>query len=643
MTTKVLKTSNSEEIDTTSNVLKSMSVINNNITSKKIIHIISNFGDIIIRPVVRDAFTGFYLNKLEADKILSDVINLILINQTDLINILLIDNAIRQFSCTYDDIFYVVEQLYQHISAYAKNISDTIQQDLKEKKFCIENFLQNRVDFIIRTSKLAHVLSSLWDVISLKGGNICKIIADYVFYEQILNRSYEFDTLKKYMFAILFETMDKTNHVHIINVFKIINTYNGFSYSLKDKNKRNDIFNIKLDEESKQIIINKKTTEEFVEQISNNILKLYTSEYDNQMNIEIKDSKEDPVSHNEIRSQYDKLINNITDSIHMCQRISDPIVFMMLYYQYLQKRLLSQSQNDTNLDTVTEIETILAKQLRSKDAPEIYMSIILTINDIRAIDLINTEFHNIPIRFESDKYSKEFQETYDRNKTEFIVLRKNVWNYLKDSSKNNSVNAIDRFNEPMMIKNYLDMFNDFYEKYFKMSINKNGLNGYDCRRLKYNYSNSVVELSLEFGDQLYKLKTTLVQACILTYIIDARSISVSDLSTKLNMKLQNMTNEINTLLISKLVLRNTTENASIDDINIKLSINPAFKSEFKNIDLTSYLKQAEDKLKEILIRKEQNELKKENLNMEIRSHVLKTLLCDPSLNHKIKIYLLQKY
>ena len=300
------------------------------------------------------------------------------------------------------------------------------------------------------------------------------------------------------------------NNLDVTNVFKIVNTYNGFTYSIMDKSMRCEIFNPLLDDEGQKNIIDEQKMTDFIKTIDYKIKKLNTN-IDNQ--------------------QKEKLISEITDNIHMCQRIGEPEAFMLIYHYYLQKRLLDNKFN-------INVEKTLVKLLNPNSTFDVYVKIEYTINDMTAIDVINTEFRKVNIKFETDKYDKKFQEIFDRNKTEFTVLRQSAWNTLKQNQ---------RINEPVIIKSYLDMFKDFHSKYFIARMNK-----YACREIEYNYEYSRISMDLEIGDKKFTLKMNLIQGCILSYIVEYGTLSATKLSEIMNMSLKDMNNCINSLLLSKI-------------------------------------------------------------------------------------------
>src|SRR5687768_11040165 len=125
-------------------------ITTNNVNIKSINEsekIISYFGKLILKPVMNGVFTGFNLTKEESQKIIMETVNTVLSGKYDLINILIVDNAIRQYSFDYDDIFNLLEMIYQLLSTNTKRLADSIQTDITKKKFTIESFIEIRKNY----------------------------------------------------------------------------------------------------------------------------------------------------------------------------------------------------------------------------------------------------------------------------------------------------------------------------------------------------------------------------------------------------------------------------------------------------------------------------------------------------------------
>ena len=158
----------------------------------------------------------------------------------------------------------------------------------------------------------------------------------------------------------------------------------------------------------------------------------------------------------------------------------------------------------------------------------------------------------------------------------------------------------------------------------------------------YNYNYSKVEMSIYVNDNKYILYTNLLQACILGHIIENGKITAEDLSKKMNLSLTKMCIAINSLIISKLIIRNDAINDYITnnsnnvintDTNITFCLNENFSS--STINLINYLKIAEIMLRNLLIKKEKNNSEMEQTNSEFKASIMKIINDNNNNNNKM--------
>ena len=111
---------------------------------RRFVKIIEYFSKLNIRPIMGGVFAGFNFTKEEAKSIITDIITSATSGQTDLISMLIVDNAVRQFSFTHNDILDLLEIIYQHLSSNTKKISDTIRDAIVNDTFTVESFMEIR-------------------------------------------------------------------------------------------------------------------------------------------------------------------------------------------------------------------------------------------------------------------------------------------------------------------------------------------------------------------------------------------------------------------------------------------------------------------------------------------------------------------
>ncbi len=541
---------------------------------KTILSILSQFGTVKIEATIPNTISSnFGITKQIALDHITSTIKSMMDGKYDHVNIILVEICLKQFVTNIEDIHNLIIHIYNVLSDCTKEFVITLQKQLENTQFNLDDFLSLRTKYFVSTAKLGSAFRPLIDVTSMRKNNILKIMRDYVFYEQILNHQYLIDGQTKYLFSALTHIIDKNDKKSITDLFKIINTYNGFSHSVKYKKTRSLIFNPVLDSEEHKLMLSDQLLNEYSALINDDIIKLYKS----------SDNEEKKV-----------LINQIIDNIYMIQRISNPKLFMEQYHKNLQLRLLN-SLDERELNHNVSIESIFVKLLKESNFPEIYAMINFSINDVKAAELINNEFRNVTIKFQTDKYHKEFQESFDRTKIYTLVLRELSWD---QTMNNRTLDHVMRINEPIMFKNYLDMFEDFYSKFFMSRMSK-----YACRDITYSYECSTVCMDLEINNKIYNLFLNFIQACVLNYIVDNENISANDLALKMNMKLATMNNDINALLLSGIITRDKTIKA--DETSITFSVNMNFHSDQLNINIPSFLQNAKELLK-LLIQNNNN-------------------------------------
>ena len=473
------------------------------------------------------------------------------------INMMLIEICLKQF--INDQVTDLLTHIYKILSEITQEQVIALEKQMEDKTFSLEEFLSFRTKYFISTAKLGTVFRSLIDTVKMKKNNVMKIIRDYVFYQCVLNHQYQINGQKKYLFSILIDMVEKNNVNSVKDLFKIVNTYNGFSHSIKFKKNRSQIFNPMIDSLGQNAILDDKLMIDYCVLINEEIVKLCRST-DN-------DEKK-------------RLIDRIIECIYMTQRIGNPQLFMKQYHEHLQIRLLDQ-MDERQLHHNVLIESTLIKLLKESNSPETYGLINFAINDILAVELINNEFRNLTVRFQSDEYEKDFQNIFDRKIVNALVLRQLSWDQVMKKRS-----TMIRINEPQIIKNYLNIFEKFYSHFFTNRMSK-----YTCRDITYNYECSTVEMDLQIRDKTYHLKLNFIQACILNYIVDNENISAEDLSTKMNMRLAMMNLDINALLLSKIIKRDAIQP---DDISMRFIVNLDFhiSQDQYDVDVMSYVEDA---------------------------------------------------
>ena len=260
------------------------------------------FGDITINTN-KNLVILTNIDKLQAEKYIIDTIDNILCNVENDINILLLNNYLKLFTSLSDDIYHILDIIYNKITSIMKAHSDTFQEDIKNNTFTIDKFTIFHKQYFSKKRKLSYVFKTITELINIK--DVFNIILNYILYEQIYNLN---------MFSVLLDSIKSLDD--IVNVFTIFNRYNGFSYSTKNKFSRKKIFNESLDKIINTKFINDDNIKLFMIRIDANIKLLYQKKYT------------------------DLLIDDTIMYIKMCQKNGNAKTFISLYYQYMQERTI---------------------------------------------------------------------------------------------------------------------------------------------------------------------------------------------------------------------------------------------------------------------------------------------------------------
>lgn len=490
-------------------------------------------------------FASFLSDNFVSEYIHKFIYN-IMIDNIEGLNIILFNTCIKKYMSSEKLIFYIIKYIFDifvHINQNTKN--NVIQKDLDDGTFTINSFMNVRSLYYTNSNTIKDYLNCINNYICFDEKNrLFQIIRDYAFFDVILNTTYTYNGNQSYMFSILIEYIDHNNREDILNVFKIVNIYKGFSYSVTIKEHRKTLFNSDiLDNQGLDSIIPDNVLIDYVKNIDSNI----------------KSTVDTTLS----KIKKDQVMSSIINDINMCKKIANKELFKTLYHIYLQKRLLSYTIPNTI------VESKLLDTLSEPYNNRINILMDFTINDCIGTTFINNEFKNIMLSFNKGVYSQEMQNAYDRNIATFYILRECAWT---------SIDNIGCINVPALINIHLDIFNKYYTTYFTKRFTR-----YSSRKINYNYNMSTVDIKLSINNTSYNLHMNLIQASILGHIYNNTELSDSELTSIMNIQLNEIILEIDTLIYSNIVIRKSTfTNGNIENI---FCINLEFTSDKKDINL----------------------------------------------------------
>jgi hypothetical protein len=490
------------------------------------------------------------INNLELDKNVAKTqilkyVNFLVNDKKKEINYLLLDLCIRQYLTSLDNIYELLNIIYNIVGKLSLLYGLNIQKLINSNEISVSIIL-DMIRKYYSTSKnvclMFNILTKYFRF-TTKSKFILNVICDYSYYQNILLKKYYKDQQEYTLFEILHKVIDKNNKQDYIDVLDIVKRYNGFSWSVLNKDNRNDFFDIKIDNVANKKLLDDDGINKFVKEIDNKIREINNNNADK-----------------------DKLIEYVKRNIDICQRGGNKISFMVIYKKYLHARLLEL--DSPNVD----IEYLFAGLLNYHNTQKLYTYIHYILNDIKGSQFITDIYRNVNIHFSNNVIPEKYQKNVDRNKIKFKILRNNAWKSLLDCNENKQKNI----NLPIEIDKYIKIYNSVH-KYLE-----NKIPTYRHRINKFDYKKSIVKMNININKKTYKLKMNLLQASILINIINNKN-NVLELSKYINLELKYMNSELNTLIYSKLITRN--KNLKNNDTNIVFNINKKFYSDNNEIDL----------------------------------------------------------
>ena len=363
----------------------------------------NNFRNIVKNPKV---ITGVNLAKLRIfdfeNKFLEICENYIK-NKTYKENKILLNRIqIEIISKGYD---YTTNLLIRVFKTQYVNLYNNIQYKINQNNFSIKSFLESYNFLSNRLNSLRYLLSSIdYSYKNEKGKrseySFVNLVKNYVCYNTIINSLYTKDNRKVYLYELFTEEIESNfDTENIIEIFKLYNFYNKFSYSVKNKTNKQgeEYFNSNLNDKIK---LSDDTTNRFVSRI-----------------IEIINKKIiDLAKNNNVdTSELDKEITNIRRLIDISPEVCNKSIFMILYKKGLTERLKSGIN--------PEIENQFIKSLNPKDDIDTYIKMKNQINDIKLNIQHNSYFNNLKVQGNSEKYKNYDMSKCNRKLVDMKVCR----------------------------------------------------------------------------------------------------------------------------------------------------------------------------------------------------------------------------
>jgi hypothetical protein len=433
------------------------------------------------------------------------------------------------------------------------NLYNEIQELINQDDFTVNKFNQMYTDLNNKLNKIKFLLSSIDYSYKNELGkrtehSFINLIKNYVSYNVLINSKYDYNTEKVFLYELFIKEIEHQFDTEtILDVFRIYDFYNKFSYAVKNKTNKDGIeyFNSEL---SKKILLSDDIANRFLTRI-----------------IEMINKKIIDLAKNENLDTYEaeKEIKYIRRLIDISPDLCNKNLFMIMYKKALTERLL--------IGINPEIENEFLKSLNPQNDIDIYIKMKNQINDFKLNPQHNKYFVNLKVGGNSEKYKNIDITKYDRKKVTVNVCRSYDWDYENFSYTN--------YNLPLELSIYTDIFGAYYKDRFNE------------RQLGWDYDKCIGVIEFD-TDKHYNVKMNLLQMAVF-YSLNNSAKSPNEISIEMKINLADLTPILNSLLISKLVYRELNSEATNPDV--KFYINDKFAFVDSNISVVS----AYEKLKKM--------------------------------------------
>ena len=410
--------------------------------------------------------------------------------------------------------------LINHIKKYIDLTYNKINVNSADINYYIEHiYLNNKIKFkdIIKKMDINHIINMI-DYCNDNNDNNDNNSTPASTYKFLMDEYYKlfcnniiyniYGREKKTIYDHIQENWNNINFQHLLNYMDILSK---LKYYGNDVNKYVDLIQNKFDD-------------------VNNINKLI-----NYINITFINKKCNYI--NEDNDDKDTKFNfrYILENLK-----SNGYLFFEQYFKEIQSRYLQQNNiNIINNELKLIKYFIIIISMKDKTNVNRYVNEMLIkirdyIFDIQDSYYNNIAYQKISIRVESDKYKNIKLEKYQRELTNFKILKYNF---------NTSNQLIDCDNIPISLVPYLDIYKSYYKT------------RYPDRAVEYDFINSALIVKICFNSGTYYIHMALLQYIILDNIMSTslNGISANKLSKKINIPLSKLNDTFNSLLKIKII------------------------------------------------------------------------------------------
>jgi hypothetical protein len=543
------------------------------------ISIVEMFESVKIQSIdFNKLFRGLIPNSNMAIMQIEDIVKHIFEDKISNINIVYLNICLQVVATNEDTVNRTLVGIsYQYNKASCK-LKDELTYVLSGNDFVLETVMSKLNNFFSQCNIVSNVLRGLNEVITT-GKNkrsFLNVLENYFFFKNVVCVLYD----GKYFFTCITEKIKDVTIEDMLTIHKLYRRFMGFSNSLVNMNHRHDIFPQEVDQLPKI----KNIPPDVYKMISTSMLEIMNKDM-NKMNIDnMNEDKE----------------KQITNIVHMIHNFVNIEIFRTYFCTEIQKRLMEF--------TMSPLDEVLCGQLAKLIGCQ---TTILCVEDVINRDYFQNMYRTFDIANHNGVYKNI--EKFNRFKCSVNILNRDAWkNIIK-------IDTLE-MKHPSEIEFYLESCKKLYQN---APILFSPLHSKRFVNINNEKSTAKINLILNNGDE-YNIVCNLIQASVLINVSNKEDgITAEELGELMDTPLSNLTQTLNSLIISDVIKRSLGNSSNTSMI---ISINKEFYDDESTVDIR------EDYAKACKMGQKEIEKSETNFIDNLKQFILEHLIdCDKTL------------
>ncbi len=436
--------------------------------------------------------------------------------------------------------------VFNILDDHTKMIGNLINERIENHTFTIEFFKEVcQKNFVTITTFSRHLYiyenSVKKNLDNKKKYSHVVLIANYLFYRNVLNREYYYENSNFSLQEIFGNTMENmTITIHdIISLFKMFEFYEKLSYAAGDKREK---------------LFGSKNKEKFMVGMGSNQLFVKSL-------IKYVDENLRKIGSNSTNK--DKILKEVRNVMKMATKFDEIDMVMLYFINTLQNRLL---KSDADLEAERAILNCL--KIRKSDN-RLLQRMFDMIRDIENCRKHKKFMDRLEIKVTSEKYIKIGLDPtkLDKTKVTILPLSYAVWDCTMSNDET-------EYNVPIEVQPYLDIFTAYFTKRYKH------------REITYNFNQGYAIVNMTIGGIDYRIEVTTPQFFLLLQFNKHDKLTAIEIAENMGISLRDLTPVLNSFLKCSIINREPGEKT---DPNLKFYINDNFKYNKKEFSIVSLI------------------------------------------------------